>query len=368
MSSDRCGFEMKVNYDGGSMKRTAWWYPLIFLLAIPGCGGNIPEIEEKIEKPDAETADPLDTDSVEETSLFEKYSLIQPGKFLMGAPEDEFAWFGDEILHEVQLTRAFLVSRTEVTHSEWRAVIGNNPSKYTYCGDDCPVEQVSWYDALAFCNALSKSEGLTPCYDLHSCTGEPGAKTYQCSEEVTWSLDCEGYRLPTEAEWEYAARAGTKSALPNGLELVPESHPNFGGTGCDPDANADLIAWSCNSSVDYAECFDFSSQGHTWCAGPHPVGLKPPNNWGLFDTSGNVSEWVWDCYAAYQIDGTHVDPVGNCSGKRLYEVASIRRGGSWWDAASQCRNAIRSLADASEAEPFFGFRVVRTVLDPSALE
>ena len=178
--------------------------------------------------------------------------------------------------HEVTLTRRVWAAETEVTQSQYKAVTGSNPSAFK--GADRPVENVSWYDALAFANALSKEAGLEPCYE-------------GSGESWSWpkGLDCVGFRLPTEAEWEYAARAGQDTLYAGG---------NAPGS----------VAWTVANSG-----------GQT-----HPVAQKQPNTWGFYDMSGNVREWIWDGYGEYSAR-TSVDPTGNNTTSRR-----VNRGGSWY--------------------------------------
>lgn len=151
---------------------------------------------------------------------------------------------------------------------------------------DCPVEYVNWNEAATYCNALSSQKGLDQCY---TCTGSGPSVT--CSEATAYSgikiFDCPGYRLPTDAEWEYAYRAGSTTAF----------YPSDGNSGtitdCDNDPNADKIGWyRYNSAVTYAGCENLSSSGGDPCSGPHPVGQKAPNAWGLYDMGGNVYEYL----------------------------------------------------------------------------
>ena len=229
---------------------------------------------------------------------------IPAGEFVMGSPNAELNRDSDEGRHRVRITRPFLLARTEVTQAQWRTVMGENPSKFGACGDNCPVENVSWSDAVLFLNRLSDREGLRPCYRIWG--GDP-----------SWDRTCVGYRLPTEAEWEYAARAGTTTAY-------------HAGDGEDALGRA---GW-------YIE-----NPGGT----THPVGGKEANAWGLFDVHGNVWEWVWDRYGSYEGDAT--DPIGPRSG--AYRVA---RGGSWGNTARNCRAAARGRSGPGFRNINLGFR------------
>ncbi|KPA17999.1 Sulphatase-modifying factor domain protein, partial [Candidatus Magnetomorum sp. HK-1] len=165
---------------------------------------------------------------------------IPAGTFIMGSPEDELGRWSDEVLHQVTLTQDFYMQTTEVTQGQWKAIMGNNPSYFSNCGDNCPVEYVSWNDAQEFIQKLNQKEGDT-------------------------------YRLPTEAEWEYAARAGSTTALANG-NLVEKD--------CNLDVNLNAMGWYCGNSNSET----------------HQVAQKQANAWGLYDMHGNVWEWCNDWY------------------------------------------------------------------------
>ena len=228
------------------------------------------------------------------------YVRIAPGTFMMGSPSSEAGRDSDETQHKVRITRAFLLKATEVTQAEWRSVMGSNPSHFSSCGDRCPVEKVNWHEAVAYCNKLSAAAGLQACYAGHRFVG----------------LGCTGYRLPTEAEWEYAARAGTTGA-------------RYG--------EVDAVAW-----------YDGNSGSRT-----HEVGTRKPNAWGLFDMLGNVWEWTNDWKEGYS--GAVVDPVGASWGQ--YRVF---RGGSWGFEARFARAAVRCGLDPGRRYGFLGFRVARS--------
>jgi formylglycine-generating enzyme required for sulfatase activity len=227
------------------------------------------------------------------------YVRIARGTFMMGSPPDEGGREDDETQHRVTITRAYCMKATEVTHGEWQAVMGSNPSEFTSCGANCPVENVSWEEAVGYANALSRREGLPECY----------------SDSTFSGLSCKGYRLPTEAEWEYAARAGTTAAT-------------YG--------NLDSVAWYTANSG----------------AATHPVGQKQPNAWGLYDMLGNVWEWTGDWYGDYS--GSALDPTGPAT--RFHRVF---RGGSWDD--SYARAAFRGLLIAPGCGNIsHGFRLSKT--------
>lgn len=235
---------------------------------------------------------------------------LPPGKFMMGSPETEEGRFSNEMQHEVEIKTPFAISVTEVTQGQYVAVMGENPSEFE--GEDArPVENVSWLDAVKYCNRLSEREKRTPCYQIEG-------------DEVKWpeGLRCRGYRLPTEAEWEYAARADGTTA--------------YAGS-----ADVNEVAW-----------YEANAEKT-----PHPVGSKRGNAWGLHDFSGNVWEWVWDRYAEDYEGLPRVDPTGP-------ESFSIRvnRGGSWAGGARGVRVAIRSYDDPGHGLGHVGFRLSRSYL------
>jgi formylglycine-generating enzyme required for sulfatase activity len=233
---------------------------------------------------------------------------VPAGTFTMGSPEEQAGSHEDERpQHEVTFTRALLVKATEVTQREYLAIMNDRPSAHTMC-DECPVERVDFQDAVDFCNRLSEWADLTPVYSVEQ-------DTVRCD----W--DADGYRLPTESEWEYACRAGTSTRF------------SFG----DDPADLDDYAWYGDNSNDRT----------------HPVGLKPPNPWGLYDMHGNVFEMTWDGYFYYP-DEPVTDPR-----RDPHNENRMARGGDYhwdWDWAT---SSWRGTYTPEQRIPNLGFRVVR---------
>ncbi len=242
------------------------------------------------------------------------FVLCMPTQFYRGSPPDEYCREGDEDRHLVTLTKPYFIAIYETTQQLWVSIMGDNPS---YFDDDPqrPVENISWYDAVEFCNALSVNQGLEQCYTIQGST-------------VIWNTSADGYRLPTEAEWENACRAGTQTAYYNGDNL-----------GCDEDPNLATIAW------------------YWWNSSrTSPVGLKWENDWGLYDMLGNVWEHCWDWYDNYP-SGHVIDPVGPLQGQ-----FKVQRGGMWNGCAGYCRSANRHYADPNYEANNLGMRLARTVI------
>ena len=258
-------------------------------------------------------------------------ALIKAGTFMMGSPTSEPGRDNDEgPQHRVTISRDFHLSKTEVTQGQWKKVMGNNPSSFSSCGEQCPVETVNWFEALALANALSEAEGLTPCYTLSGCSKSPG-EDMECSSASFKGLSCTGYRLPTEAEWEYAARAGTTTPFSTG-RCLSTGEANY--AGINPQEGC--------SKGEYRKT-------------PVSVGSFAANAWGLFDMHGNVWEWVWDWKDSYS-SGSATDPLGPSSGSfRVY------RGGGWINLARVCRSADRGNLSPGIRYGSLGFRLARSV-------
>ena len=244
--------------------------------------------------------------------------FIPAGTFWMGNITDSSDEASKEKpVHKVTITRPFLISRTEVTQDQYETVMGYNPSRFT--GDDYPVDRVSWYNAIEFCNRLSKLEGLDTCYS-------------GSLDSIVCDFTANGYRLPTEAEWEYACRGGTWTDFHTGNMMNSECIPL--------DPALDLAGWYCGNANNR----------------PHAVALKEPNSFGLYDMHGNVWEWCWDWYKSdYYSSSPIEDPHGPLTG-----WVRILRGGSWNFYAWTCRSAFRGTLDPSRKVDDFGFRIVRT--------
>jgi formylglycine-generating enzyme required for sulfatase activity len=255
------------------------------------------------------------------------FAQICAGAFEMGCTAGQSNCGVDESpVHTVTLTNDFWLAEREVTQGQWLALIGNNPSSFGGCGLDCPVEQVNWFEALAFANEVSLAQDLDACFELDGCTSTPG-NDLECTSVVVTSAsgsvyDCVGFRLPTEAEWEYAARAGTDQRY-SGSDVIDE------------------VAW-------------YSSQGGS---STHPGAGWAANDWGLYDLSGNVWEICWDLYESGSYSGGAVtDPEGAASG-----TDGVERGGGWGHPAALARVANRNPLARGALGYDIGFRLARTL-------
>jgi formylglycine-generating enzyme required for sulfatase activity len=275
------------------------------------------------------------------------FSLIAAGPFLMGDQSDPLVGYPAELpVHTVQVS-AFYMGRYEVTTEEWDAVRvwglangytdlaagnGSNASK----GANHPVHTITWFDMVKWCNARSEKEGLTACFTVSGATYKTGSSDPVCN----WSAN--GYRLPTEAEWEKAARGGVAGKnFPWGTATISHSQANY------------------SSSTSYAYDVSPTRGLHPTSAvggAPYssPVGSFAPNGYGLYDMAGNMWEWCWDWYGCYSA-GSQTDPRGPTWGS-----ARVARGGSWSSYASSTRCANRFPYSPGYALNYRGFRVARS--------
>ena len=231
---------------------------------------------------------------------------IPHGTFLMGSPAAERSRGTDEAQHPVTISTDYYIGKTDVTQAQWQAVMGSNPSRFSSCGGSCPVESVSWNDIAGSGGFLER---------LNAALGLSGASAF---------------RLPTEAEWERAARGGTTTRFSFGDALDCDDQ-------CGP-CSADPYLWWC------------ANQG----AVQRAVGQKQANPYGLSDVHGNMREWVQDWYGPYP-SGAVADPTGPSSGG-----SRVNRGGFWDDVLGVCRSAYRGVAVDSYRDNSIGFRLARS--------
>jgi formylglycine-generating enzyme required for sulfatase activity len=272
------------------------------------------------------------------TTIPPNFVRIQGGTFFMGSPSNEPQRYSVEGPQHQVTVNSFYMSRYEVTQREWYEVMGTtawrNFGPIKGEGDNYPVYYVSWYDAIEYCNRRSEREGLTPAYTIdRNRSDQNNLVVIDRSVNdtvrwlITWNRNANGYRLPTEAEWEYACRAGTVTPFNTGNNIT-------------------------TSLANYAGNYPYNMTT--------AVGSFAPNPWGLYDMHGNVFEWCWDWYGDYS-SGAQTNPQGAVSGS--YRVM---RGGSWLRPEQNIRSAYRH-GDFPDAKMLYtpddyasyGFRLVR---------
>jgi len=275
----------------------------------PYCSTPVVKIQQsppKVEAPQTPLQNPTPVFAAQ-TAIPANFVRVEGGTFQMGTPSG--GKNNERPVHTVTV-KSFYIGRYEVTQKEWYEVMWNNPSEFK--GENLPVEKVSWFDAIEYCNRRSIREGLTPAYS-------------GSGDNITCDWNANGYRLPTEAEWEYAAKGGNGS---------PGNY-TYSGSNTIGD-----VAW-----------YGDNSGGRT-----HPVGTKAANSLGIHDMSGNVYEWCWDRYGGYS-SGSQNDPRGASSG-----ADRVVRGGDWYSIAGYVRSAGRYYNTPSSRYIGLGFRLVRPSL------
>lgn len=276
------------------------------------------------------------TNACQSRSLGMKFAYLNAGKFSMGSDTKEKDRRDDELQHAVRITRPFLIAALEVTQDEYDAVMNARPSWFSPTGEGCgkvanfktgsfPVDSVTWFDAIEFCNRLSQRDGLTPYYSVADVKRE-GKSIVAARVETVGGL---GYRLPTEAEWEYACRAGTTTPY------------HFGkGQG--------------GGNFQYMSSISYGRSSHKLGRSTSVASYKS-NAWGIFDMHGNVAEWCWDWYdKSYYAKSPANDPDGPSGGDHR-----VLRGGSFLVKQSSCRSATRFWNVPGEGKYYIGFRIAR---------
>jgi len=242
--------------------------------------------------------------------------LVQGGSFMMGSEDGDP---DEEPVHQVELS-SFYIGKYEVTQNEWNQVMSSNPSFFTDNGLK-PVENVKWSEAIRYCNLKSVQEGLEPCYYVNG-NPNPGNWPGEAEwDEVFCNWEKSGYRLPTEAEWEYASRGGL-------------NNHNYKYSGSN-DINQ--VGWHLGNS-----------NNHT-----NLIGLKNSNELGIYDMTGNVFEWVWDFYGPYTVNSV-LNPSGPASG-----TERVIRGGSWDVPSDICYVSFRDCFGITFQDTSLGLRVVK---------
>lgn len=265
-------------------------------------------------------------DQISESEVKDDLILIQGGTYAMGSPTSEAQRENDEIQHQVQIS-SFYISPYEVKQADYESVMNKNPSEFK--GQDLPVENISWYDAIEYCNKLSQKMNLMPAYTIDG-------------DKISWNQSADGYRLLTEAEWEYAARATTSTPF-NTETSISDQEANYYGH------------YPYLIEENYFSQDQLETKPGTYRQETTSVGSFQANQWQLYDMHGNVREWCWDYYGEYNLDNLD-NPSGPAEGQQR-----ITRGGGWNDYAKHLRSAYRSSQGPHQTNSNIGFRIARNV-------
>ena len=308
------------------MKRiSAFLLAIVMLFAMSACST---ESQDNTSNGSSVSTDASTANSENTTTVApENFVLIKGSTFQMGSPDTEAWRSDDEAQHDVTVSD-FYMSVYELTQKEYREITGENPSSFS--GDDLPVENISWMDAIRYCNTRSEKENLTPAYTVDG-------------QSVTWDRTADGYRLPTEAEWEYACRAGTATPFNTENSISAEEANYYGHYPYEIEDN-------------YFSQGNLSTKPGEYRQTTVAVNSFSPNKWGLYNMHGNVGEWVWDYYGDYSTKA-QTDPTGAESG-----TLRVYRGGGWNDFAKNMRSAYRATMEQNKGSFNIGIRLVRNAV------
>lgn len=277
----------------------------------------------------AETAEALPGQSAADIS--DGFAYIEGGTFEMGSPDSEAWRSADERQHKVTVS-SFWLDPLETTQVQYEALMGENPSQFS--GSNLPVENISWLDAVRYANARSAAEGLDPVYEIEGTA-------------VSWDRSADGYRLPTEAEWEYACRAGTLGPFNTDTSISPDEANYYGHYPYEIEEH-------------YFDQSELTTKPGTYRQATVAADSFPPNAFGLYNMHGNVAEWTWDLYGPYP-ESSQEDPAGPQTGS-----LHVYRGGGWNDFAKNLRSAYRAAMEPEQAGVNTGIRLARNAANTGA--